>query len=101
MSFCGIFSRTMTHTTKKVFPPQKGFKPHTGYVEYPVWNPYLGVVLFRSKRSFLLGLADSVHAEVHTFTEQVHASEVVRKVHTAVVINAERFSGCKSILIRS
>ena len=56
---------------------------------------------FDLRRLLLLRFANIVHAEVHTFTEQVHASKVMREIHAAVVVNAERFSGRKSILIRS
>ena len=44
---------------------------------------------FDSRSLLLLILADFAHAEVYTFTEQVHACEVVREVHTAVVVDAE------------
>ena len=63
--------------------------------------PYLGGVFkFCSRCSLFLGVADFIHAEVHPRAQHIHTGEVMREVHAAVVINAEKFSGRKRILIR-
>ena len=60
-----------------------------------------GLFKFRSSCSLFLGLADGGHAAAHSGAEPVHASNVVREVHAAVVIDAHGFASGESVLIRS
>ena len=77
------------------------FKYPAGHMTCPAGALTWGLFKFSSRSSLFLVVADFIHAQIHPRAQHVHTGEVMREIHAAVVVNAERFSGCKSILIRS